>query len=109
RDDGEALVNEVGIRPPGVHIMPLMSIAHETDFWSDWAELMALDRFSPKPRRWAAGAAFFRGQGGGERIARVDGIDAAIEEAGDALIEIRTPKVGQPRGKSYEGEGWATV
>jgi hypothetical protein len=108
-DDGKSLVNEVGVRPPGVQIMPLMSIAHETDFWNDWTQLIALDRFEPKPRRWAAGAAFFRGQGGGDRIAKVEGIDAAVEEVGDALVEFRTPKVGQPRASGYEGEGWATV
>jgi hypothetical protein len=109
RDDGRALVNEVGARPPGVQIMPLMSIAHEANFWNEWATLIALDRFTPQPRRWAAGAAFFRGQGAGERIASVEGVDAAVEEVGDALVEFRTPKVGQPRASSYEGEGWATV
>ncbi len=109
REDGTALVNEVGVRPPGVQIMTLMSLAHETDFWADWAELVALDRFTPRPRRWAAGAAFFRGQGGGDRIVSVEGLDAAIEAVGDALVEVRTPKVGQPRASSYEGEGIATV
>lgn len=109
RDDGTALVNEVGVRPPGVQIMPLMSIAHESDYWSHWTELVALDRFTPKPRKWAAGAAFLRGQGAGNRIVSVEGIDAAIEEVGDALVEMRTPKVGQARVSSYEGEGWATV
>jgi hypothetical protein len=109
RDDASALINEVGARPPGVLIMPLMSLAHETDFWADWAELMALDRFTPKARKWAAGGAFFRGQGAGDRVATVEGIDAAVEALGDTLIEMRTPKVGQPRATSYEGEGWATV
>lgn len=109
RDDGSALVNEVGARPPGVLIMPLMSLAHETDFWADWAELVALDRFTPKTRKWAAGGAFFRGQGGGDRIASVEGVDAAVEALGDTLVEMRVPKVGQPRASSYEGEGWATV
>ncbi len=109
RDDGTSLVNEVGVRPPGVQIMPLMSIAHETDFWADWAELIALDRFTPKPRKWAAGAAFFRGHGHGDRIVEVTGIEAAVEAVGDALVEFRTPKVGQQRVKAYEGEGWATV
>jgi hypothetical protein len=109
RDDGTALVNEVGVRPPGVQIMPLMSIAHETDFWSDWATLISLDRFTPQPRKWAAGAAFFRGQGAGDRIASVEGVEAAVEAVGDALVEFRTPKVGQARAESYEGEGWATV
>lgn len=109
RDDGSALVNEVGARPPGVLIMPLMSLAHETDSWADWSELVALDRFTPKTRKWAAGGAFFRGQGGGDRIVSVDGVDAAVEALGDTLVEMRVPKVGQPRATSYEGEGWATV
>ena len=94
RDDGTSLVNEVGARPPGVQIMPLMSIAHEADFWSEWATLIAFDRFVPQPRRWAAGAAFLRGQGSGSLVASVTGVEAAIEEAGDALVELRTPKVG---------------
>ena len=29
--------------------------------------------------------------------------------AGDALVELRTPKVGMARADGYEGEGWATV
>ena len=28
---------------------------------------------------------------------------------GDALVEMRTPKVGMPRSAHYEGEGWAIV
>ncbi len=109
RDDGTSLVNEVGVRPPGVAIMPLMSIAHESDFWADWAELVSFDRFTPKTRKWSAGAAFFRGHGGGDRIVAVEGIDEAVQAAGDALVEMRTPKVGMTRADGYEGEGWATV
>jgi hypothetical protein len=109
REDGTALVNEVGARPPGALIMPLMGLAHETNLFEDWAGLIALDRFTPRPRRWAAGAAFFRGQGRGERVVSVSGLDEAIAQVGDALVELRAPKVGQPRAASYEGEGWATV
>jgi hypothetical protein len=109
RDDGTSLVNEVGARPPGVHIVPLMGLAHGTDMFADWARLMALDEFTPKPRKLAAGSCFFRGQGPGTRIASIAGIDRAIEACGDALVEIRTPKVGQPRAEGYEGEGWALI
>lgn len=109
RDDGTALVNEVGCRPPGVHIMPLMSIAHEMDMFAAWARLTALDEFTPRPRKHAAGSAFFRGQGNGHKIVAVSGIEKAIERCGDALVEMRTPKVGQPRSAHYEGEGWAIV
>jgi len=109
REDGTSLVNEVGARPPGVHIMPLMSLAHETDLFADWARLMALDEFTPKARRFAAGAAFFRGQGGGTRVSSVEGVERAVEACGEALVELRAPKVGQPRAEGYEGEGWAIV
>ncbi len=108
-DDGTSLVNEVGVRPPGVGIMPLMSIAHERDFVAAWCELVAFDRFAPPPRKWAAGAAFLRGSGSGSRIVAVEGVDDAVRAAGDSLVEMRTPKVGQPRADGYEGEGWAYV
>nr|HEX4316310.1 ATP-grasp domain-containing protein [Kofleriaceae bacterium] len=109
REDGTALVNEVGARPPGVQIMPLMSLAHDTSMFADWARLMALDEFTPRRRVYAAGAAFFRGSGAGSRVVAVDGVAAAIEACGDALVEMRAPKVGMPRADSYEGEGWAIV
>jgi phosphoribosylaminoimidazole carboxylase (NCAIR synthetase) len=108
-DDGQLVVGEVGARPPGVHIMPMMGLAHETNFVDDWCELIAFDRFTPKPRVWAAGAAFFRGQGRGERVVSVQGLEAAVAAAGDALVEMRTPKVGMPRATGYEGEGYAIV
>ncbi len=109
REDETALVNEVGVRPPGVQIMPLMGIAHGTDLVSDWARLIALDTFDPKPRIGAAGSAFFRGHGRGTHIVSVAGLEGAIEACGDALVEMRTPKVGMPRSAHYEGEGWAIV
>jgi biotin carboxylase len=109
REDGSALVNEVGARPPGVLIMPLMTIAHEADMIAKWAELIAFDRFTPLQRRYAAGAAFFRGQGEGNKVKKVTGLDEAVAKVGPALVELRAPKVGAARGQGYEGEGWATV
>jgi biotin carboxylase len=109
RDDGSTLVNEVGARPPGVHIMPLMSLAHECDMFQAWAELIAHDRFTPRMRRHACGAAFLRGQGTGDRVTSVTGLATAIEALGSTLVEMRAPKVGMPRASGYEGEGWALV
>jgi phosphoribosylaminoimidazole carboxylase (NCAIR synthetase) len=109
KEDGSCLVNEVGARPPGVHIMPLMGLAHDFDMFAAWAELIALDRFAPRPRRAAAGAAFFRGQGSGGHVASVEGVERAAAEVGAALVELRAPRVGQPRAAGYEGEGWALV
>ena len=109
RDDGEMFVSEVGARPPGVHIMPLMSLTHEVDMISKWAELIAFDRFTPPTRKWAGGAACFRGQGNGKHVVQVTGVQKAKEVVGKALVEFRPPKVGQPRAPGYEGEGWALV
>lgn len=109
RDDGSYLVNEVGVRPPGVHIMPLMGLCHETDMFAAWARLLAFDEFVPRPRVWAAGSAFFRGHGGGTRVASVEGVERAVEAAGDALVELRAPRVGMARADGYEGEGYAIV
>ena len=57
----------------------------------------------------AAGAAFFRGQGPGAQVAAVEGVDDAVAACGDALVELRAPRVGQARADGYEGEGWAIV
>ena len=96
REDGSALVNEVGVRPPGVGIMPLMSLAHETDMVADWAALVAFDRFTPPTRRWAAGVAFFRGQGGGDRVASVEGIEAAVAATGKPSSSCASRRWGSP-------------
>ncbi|MBZ0115505.1 MAG: ATP-grasp domain-containing protein [Sandaracinaceae bacterium] len=109
REDGSMVIGEVGARPPGVHIMPLMSLTHEVDMFRAWAELMSFDRFEPVERKWAAGAAFFRGQGEGDRVRRVLGVEQALEEVGASIVEARLPKEGQPRAEGYEGEGWAIV
>lgn len=107
--DQKMYVGEVGARPPGVQIMPLMGLAHDADFISLWAELISFDRFSAPERKWAAGAAFLRGQGAGDRVVSVQGVAEAAAKVGSALVEFRPPLVGQPRGAGYEGEGVALV
>ncbi len=110
REDGKMYVNEVGARPPGVHIMPLNSLVYETSFIDRWAELITFDRWAdPGPRRWAAGAAFLRGQGTGGVVKEVRGVEEAKARVGDALVELQVPRVGQPRASGYEGEGHALV
>jgi biotin carboxylase len=109
KDDGSMLVSEVGGRPPGVQIMPLMSLSHDVDMIAAWAGLVALDTFDPPRRRRAAGAAFLRGQGSGSRIVRIRGEARAREQAGGALVELVLPPIGTPRAESYEGEGHAIV
>ncbi|HUR50445.1 MAG TPA: hypothetical protein VMY88_13085 [Acidimicrobiales bacterium] len=108
RPDGSAAVSEVGARPPGALITPLMSWAHERDFYSEWARLMIFDTFDPPERRFAAGAAFLRGQGEG-RIRAVHGLEEMQREVGELVVEARLPKEGAVPATSYEGDGYVIV
>ena len=108
RKDGSVAVSEVAARPPGAQIMSLMSYANSRDFYHAWAELMVHDRFEPPERKFAAGAAFLRGQGQG-RVKRVHGLEQAQREVGDVVMEAKLPQPGQFSSSSYEGEGYVIV
>lgn len=109
RKDGSHCVSEVGARPPGVHIMPLMGLVNRTDMVKVWTRLMVLGEFAPLKREAAAGVAFFRGQGRGGRVRAVHGLREANEEVGQYVADRDLPRVGMAKGDSYEGEGWAIV
>jgi hypothetical protein len=106
---GRAVVSEVGARPPGVHLMPLMGLAHGVDMWSKWAELMTFERFEMPERVASVGVCFFRGQGRGQTVRAVHGVDVAQAQAGAWVVEHQLPRVGQLKSDGYEGEGWAIV
>ncbi len=109
RRDGSVAVNEVGARPPGVNIMPLMSAAHGVDFVEKWVRLMALDEFDPPQRVRAAGSAFLKGQGQGDRVVAVDNLEEVLRRLGDAVVDVSPPRVGSRRASGYEGEGYVIV
>ncbi len=108
RKDGAAVVSEVGARPPGAGIMPLMSVANDTDMIDRWCDLMVTETWPQLKRKYAAGCAFFRGQGTG-RVKAVHGLDRAQEEIGSLVVQRQLPQIGQQKASSYEGEGWAVV
>ena len=108
RPDGSLAISEVAARPPGAQITTLISVAHDIDFYSTWARLMIDEAFDPPYRRYAAGAAFLRGQGRG-RVAAVRGLEEAQRVAGDLVVEVKLPQPGQPKSTSYEGEGYVIV
>lgn len=109
RPDGSAVISEVGARPPGVFIMPLMSLAHGIDMVEAWVRLMVHEQFDPPRRRFAAGAAFLRGQGAGPRVVAVEGLDEVVAELGEVVVEVEAPRIGMPRAPGYEGEGHVLV
>jgi formate-dependent phosphoribosylglycinamide formyltransferase (GAR transformylase) len=106
--DGHIAVSEVGARPPGAQITSLLSYAHDIDFYEAWPRLVIFDEFEPPPRRYAAGAAYIRGQGRG-RVQAIHGLDEAQQRFGDIVMEAQLPVAGQSPSDSYEGDGYVIV
>lgn len=103
--NGRIAISEVGARPPGAQITSLLSWAHDLDFYSAWPRLIIFDQFDPPPRKYAVGAAYFRGQGSG-RVRAIHGLDEAQKRFGHLVVESRLPRAGQSPSDSYEGEGF---
>jgi len=108
RRDGSLAISEVAARPPGAQITTLVSRAHDIDFLSAWARVMVRGEFDAPQRRYAAGAAFLRGQGTG-RVRALHGLEQAQRELGHLVVDVRLPEVGQTPTGSYEGEGWVVL
>ena len=101
RLDGTVAISEVGARPPGAQIVSINSWAHDTDMYRRWAELVALDRWQVPARRYAVAAAYFRGQGAGQRVVALHGIEQAQRELGHLVMEAKLPQPGQAKGNTY--------
>lgn len=108
RPDGSVAISEVGARPPGARFVHLISWAHDFDMFRAWADVVVHGRFTPRPRPYAAGAAYLRAQGTG-RVAAVRGLDDVLRELGPIVVEKRVPAPGQPTTGTYEGEGFVIV
>jgi ATP-grasp domain len=108
RPDGRVVISEVGARPPGAQFTKLISYAHDFDLYAAWAQLMVFDTFQPRPRPFACGAAYLRGQGQG-KVQAVTGLDRLDADIRELVVEHRLPAVGQAATGSYEGEGYIIV
>lgn len=107
-------ISEVATRPPGAQIMSLNSYAHDVDFYQLWSRLMVFDTWPRLERKYATGAAYFRGQhfGRGERTGRVialHGLDRAQREIGPLVVEADLPVIGRHKRSTYEGDGYAIL
>lgn len=105
-------ISEVGARPPGAQITSLLSWAHDLDFYRAWPRLMVFDEFEPPPRKFAVGAAYFRGQksvAGHLRVRAVHGLGEAQRRFGHLVVESQLPSVGQLASDGYEGEGFVII
>ncbi len=108
REAGSVAISEVGARPPGAQFTTLMSYAHDTDMYRAWARLMVYGTFDPPPRPYAVGCAYLRGQGVG-RVRAVHGLEDAVREVGDLVVESRLPRPGQTPSGTYEGDGFVIL
>jgi biotin carboxylase len=108
RADGSIAISEVAARPPGAQITTLVSRAHDIDFVQAWARLMIANAFDPPERKYAAGAAFLRGQGQG-MVRDVHGWDLVQRELRELITDAKLPEIGSASSSSYEGEGFVIV
>lgn len=108
RSDGSIAISEIAARPPGAHIMDLVSFAHDVDFDAAWVRLMVLGTFEPPQRKWSTGIAFLRGQGEG-RVKAVHRVEEAAKAVGPLVVAAKLPSIGQVPMGSYEGEGFIIV
>lgn len=108
RRDGSVAIGEVGARPPGAQFCTLISYAHDVDFYRAYGRIAVHEEFDPPPRRYAAGAAYLRGQGSGH-VKAIHGLTEANRELQDLIVEARLPQLGQGPTGSYEGEGYVIL
>ncbi|MSQ83966.1 MAG: ATP-grasp domain-containing protein [Myxococcales bacterium] len=108
RPTGGLAVSEIAARPPGAQICSLMGYATDTDIYQAWAHLMVFEEWPQLQRKFAVGAAFFRGPGHG-RIKAIHGIETAQRELGKFVVETKLPRIGATPSSSYEGDGFAIV
>ncbi len=108
RKNGTVAISEIGARPPGAQICTLISYAHDFDFYRAWARVMVFEEFDPPQRKYAAGAAYLRGQGTG-RVVAIHGLAELQKELGGIVVEAKLPQAGQGPSGSYEGEGYVIV
>lgn len=109
RPGGRVAIGEVGARPPGANILLVNSAAYDTDLWAHWARLMVHRTWDVAPRAYASGCAFIRGQGRGNAVKALHGLDRVNEKVGKLVFQHKLPKVGQPHSTHYEGDGWVVV
>ena len=108
RRNGSIAISEVAVRPPGAQFTSLISYAHDFDLYRAWARLVVSGEFTPPERKYAAGAAYLRGQGQG-RVKAIHGLDEIQREIGALIVEAKLPKPGDAPRPTYEGDGYVIV
>ncbi len=101
--------SEIGCRPPGVRTWDLYCHANEMDLYRDWAFAITQGRVTQRPsRRYSAGLIALRPDQDGT-IAGYEGVEAAKQALGPALIDCHFPPPGtgtQPVESGFMANAW---
>jgi len=95
----------------------LMGHVLDVDMHRVFAELMVFERLPQLERRYAAGAAYLRGQASASKrdsgqplsVRAVHGLAEVQREYGEYIVEGKLPQVGQLQATTYEGDGFLIV
>jgi phosphoribosylaminoimidazole carboxylase (NCAIR synthetase) len=117
RHDGTIAISEVAARPPGAQFVSLIGHCLDVDMYTLFAQLMVFEKFEVPERRYAAGAAYLRGQASAElrasgkplQVRAVRGLDEVRQRLGDLVVEAKLPTIGAPKAETYEGDGYLIV
>jgi len=109
RKDGSVAISEVGARPPGAQFCTIISRAHDFDLYEAWARLMMKNEWRNPERKYAAGCAYLRGQGEGNVVRAIHGLDQAERDVGHLVTDVKLPEMGQIHSKRYEGDGFVIL
>jgi len=94
---GEAVLGEIGCRPPGGHLVDQMNYTSDIDLFREWARVVTAGRFEAQAeRKYNVGIVFKRAQGQG-RIQAITGLGDWLREAGPWVVEERLLRPGTPR------------
>jgi formate-dependent phosphoribosylglycinamide formyltransferase (GAR transformylase) len=94
---GEAVLGEIGCRPPGARSVDVMNYASDLDLFEGWAEAIVHRRFSPQiDRKYNAIVVFKRAQGQG-RIRQIEGLDRLLHRYGSHVVDLNLLPIGAPR------------
>ncbi|HET6975895.1 MAG TPA: hypothetical protein VFI24_06215 [Pyrinomonadaceae bacterium] len=108
-EDGRVCFTDATLRPAGARIAPMLAYAYDIDPYLVWARATLDGCFDgPWTRKFAVGTVFLRGAGSGT-IENVNGIEIVKKELGDAVVDIRLPRVGANKASTYTGDGYITV
>jgi len=97
------------LRPAGARIGPMLGFAYDIDPYRAWARIVIDGCFDgPWERKYAVGTIFLRGIGSGI-IERVAGVETAVRDLGDLIVDTRWPKTGAQKSDTYTGDGYVTI